>query len=118
MSINSFYRGDTKTYKFTFTDSDSVAVDCTGWTIWFTLKEDETDLDAAAVLQVSTTAGDVADDDPTNGIMYLVVPATSTDSITPAKYYYDFQRVTSDGSITTLDSGRVTVKYDITRSII
>ena len=41
MSINSFYRGDTKTYKFTFTDSDSVAVDCTGWTIWFTLKEEK-----------------------------------------------------------------------------
>lgn len=46
--IESFYRGDTKTYKFTVVDSDDVPVDITGWIFWFTLKQDLFDIDNAA----------------------------------------------------------------------
>ncbi len=117
--LSSFYRGDTRTYKFAFTDSAGAAVDITGWQLWFTLKSDPSVLDAEADLQVSTTAGDQSGDDPVNGIMYLVVTSTDTESLALGRYHYDIQRVTPNTtppSVETILRGRLKVLEDVTRS--
>lgn len=113
--LNDIFRGDTKTYKFNF----GVGVDITGWTIWFTLKNDRDQGDAYAVLQTFSTAGSNVNDDVLNGIMYLTIPSTLTDEIEPAIYWYDFQRVIpgSPPDVRTLLTGQVEIIPDITRSI-
>lgn len=113
--IANFYRGDTKVYKFTFTGQD-----ITGWSIWFTLKNDESDSDEDAVLQISATADDNALDDPVNGIMYITLTSTDTNLLVPGEFAYDFQRVISAQSppdVRTLLSGRLKVLTDISRTI-
>ena len=87
-------------------------MDITDWTIWFTLKEDEDLDDTHAAVQVSSTAGDDAEDSPALGTMFLEVfydcPAGS--------YSYDFQRVIA-GKATTLDKGQVSIKQDVTKDV-
>lgn len=109
--LNGIYRGDTKAYKFNFP-----GVDITAWTIWMTLKIDEGHSDAAASLQVSSTAGDSVNDDPINGIMYVTIPSDLCATLQPGKYFYDFQRVV-DGTppdVRTLLAGEVEIYTDIT----
>lgn len=115
IKIANFYRGDTKVYKFTFTGQD-----ITGWDIWFTMKNDESDADDDAVLQVKTTAGSNVIDDPVNGIMYVTLTSAQTDLLNPNNYFYDFQRVISSASppdVRTLLSGRLKILTDISRTI-
>lgn len=71
--INNFYRGDTVSYAMTFT-TNSVAMDITGATIWFTLKKSRNDTDAQAVLQKELTSHS----DPTHGITTMSLTSTDT----------------------------------------
>jgi len=109
--LNGIYRGDTKTYKFNFP-----GVDITDWTIWLTLKIDELSSDAAAAIQVSSTAGDNVLDDPINGIMYVTIPSDQSGTLEPGQYFYDFQRVIqgSPPDVRTLLAGQVEIYTDIT----
>jgi hypothetical protein len=119
MAIKDIFKGDTKRYKFTFDDGavPPVPVDITGWEIWFTLKVKDTDADAAAVIQVKTTAGDDINDDVANGRMYLTLTSVDTD-VAVASYVYDFQRVVpgTPPSVRTLDKDKVKVVQDVTRA--
>lgn len=111
--INDFYRGDLKTYKFSF----GQGVDITNYKIFLTLKANEDDPDGSAVMQVSSVAGDHPLDQVNNGIMYLVVKSTDTASVTPAKYFYGFQRVilgSNPLNVKTLLTGKVKILTDIT----
>jgi hypothetical protein len=113
--IDDFYRGDTRVYKFVFTDSAGSAIDITGWHIWFTLKTDKTAADTAAALQVDHTVGDNVSDDAVAGTVY--VTATSDDTaITVGTYYYDFQRVIpgTPPDVKTILAGKVKVLQDVT----
>ena len=116
--FTTMYRGDTRTIKFAVTDSNGDAVDITGYKFYCSLKSEETDLDAAAAMSVSTTVGDDARDDAAGGICYLTLSSSDTDDITPGVYYYDIQRATNDTppKVATLESGRVRVLADITRA--
>jgi hypothetical protein len=115
--ISDFKRGDTKKIRLAFTDGNGTAIDITGWQFWLTLKNDLSDLDAAAVLQVMTTVGDYVDDDAANGIVYIV--ATSSDTaIATGSYHYDIQRVIAGTppDVLTILSGKVKVTQDVTLS--
>lgn len=108
--LNNFYRGDTCSYALTFT-SNSVAMDITGATIWFTLKKNRADADSLAALQKTLTEHS----DPTHGITTLSLTKTDT-NIQTGKYFYDFQLKTLSGDIFTFLSGVVEVLEDTTRS--
>jgi hypothetical protein len=108
--INNFYRGDTVSYAMTFT-TNSVAMDITGATIWFTLKKSRNDTDAQAVLQKELTSHS----DPTHGITTMSLTSTDT-NIPCGRYFYDFQVKTLSGNIFTFLSGTVDVLEDVTRS--
>lgn len=67
-----------------------------------TLKTKLEDDDAHAVLQVTSVVGADPDDEPTNGVAYIVVSAALTAQIPPSRYFYDIQAKHSSGEIKTL----------------
>lgn len=106
------FRGDTRRYPLTFTDSAGAAIDITGWTIWFTLKEDPDVADVQAALQVSSTAGDDAADLPLQGKMFIEVFY----AVEPGQYHFDYQRVIAGKAVTIL-AGKICVKQDVTKDV-
>ena len=83
--ISDFRQGDSKVIKIDY----GVGIDVTGWKFWMTMK---TELDSSSyVAQVSTTAGDDANDDVANGIVYITIDSTTSYDIPAGKYYYDVQ---------------------------
>ena len=105
------FRGDTKNYSITiFAENERLTL--TDWTIRFTVKENKSDTDANAVIQILGTTVD-AD----NGIGKIVLNKAHTDTLTPGDYYYDIQidNLTT-GQVSTIRNGIFTVKEDITRT--
>ena len=97
-------QGDTWKIKIDYSDDGAIspAPDITGYKFWLTLKSDYADLDADAILQFETTAGNYSGDDPTNGIAYIVIPPATTSAVGSGYYYYDIQSLTPSGEIITL----------------
>jgi hypothetical protein len=85
MALQNFRRGDTYKLKLSFPGKD-----ITGWLFTFTMKAALEDVTPA--LQLSKTAGDGANDDPVNGIVYLEIDSATSGNLTPGSYYYDIQR--------------------------
>lgn len=83
--IQDFRQGNTKVIKIDY----GKGVDITGWTFYFTLKQDIDD--ATPVAQVSTTAGDDPNDDVVNGLAFLTLDSTTSATIDPGKYYWSIQ---------------------------
>jgi hypothetical protein len=80
---------DTKTFTIRLSRS-GVAVDISGWYLYFTVKSDFNDLDASAVISKNTLF-------PTNaesqaGIGYLELSSTET-NIAAGFYYYDMKLI-------------------------
>jgi hypothetical protein len=118
MSLAAFYRGDTKTYPFTFKVKDSdpvVPIDLTGKTLKFTMKAAKSDPDPGALQK---TLGPFSGPDAVAGTGTLVLTSTDTDALTPGKYFFDFQLTdpgTSPPTVQTVGAGSVTVLEDVTR---
>ena len=112
MNLDPIYRGDTIAYTFNFQESGGTSYDISNMTLWFTIKTNEDDPDASAVLQDNVTFP--ADTNSANGIGYLTIAASSTD-INPGTYYFDFQLVNGT-TVTTLGKGTVSIIQDITVS--
>jgi hypothetical protein len=107
------YKGDDKDFNLTLTDGDNnTPINITGDTIWFTVKENETDADPG-VLQKEITSHT----SPTTGQTTISLSNSDTGNLTPAEYYYDIQRVTAAAKVQTLVKGRFIVTQDITTSI-
>lgn len=109
----------------------------TGYTsLWFTAKWDRDNTDAESVLQVKKNAsgsgdgllyvngataanaalGSITVTDATTGAIVIAVDETVTDDLSPAGIYYDVQ-VLNAGSVSTLDSGTLTISADVTRAV-
>ena len=110
MSRLSVYRGDDKTFNFTFKNSNGAAINITDWTIFFTLKEHEADADDDAKIKKDVTSHT----SPTDGLSQLSITDSDT-NLDPKKYYYDFQIKKDDGIIRTLVKGDFRVLTGITR---
>ena len=107
-------RGDDETIQLTFKDSDGVAINITGYTIFFTVKlECEIDVsdsvDATAVIKKEITSHS----DPTHGITQLVLNEADT-NLAPGIYYWDLQLV-KDGVVSSTQRGELELTTDITR---
>ena len=115
MTDLSIYRGDSKTWNLSFTDSDGQAINITGYTIFFTVKKknsytDDT-VDTDAVIQKNVTVHT----DPEQGQTQLVLQPSDTSSVIPAVYVYDMQLKDDSGTILTFISGNFTITADVTR---
>ncbi len=100
------HRGDDYTLTLTFADTD-----ITGYKIYYTLKENETDDDDDAVIAKTVASHS----DPTNGITAVTLSAEETNDLL-GTYYYDAQYKAAGGTIKTAMSGVITFNGDITRS--
>ena len=108
-NILQVYRGDDKSYTLNFTDSDSAAVDITGYTIYFTVKENRTDTDANAIITKDVTSHSSA----LGGITIITLSSTDTGQ-TVKKYYYDISWKDSSNKIRTLLSDTFEIVQDTT----
>ena len=106
-------RNDDLPVTITFTDANGVAVNITGSTCFFTVKANNTDLDAAAKIAKSWGAHL----DPVNGITTFNIVPTDTVNLL-GKYYFDVQLKTAAGLIYTPIHGIFTVLADTTLRIV
>jgi|DEB0MinimDraft_6_1074348.scaffolds.fasta_scaffold01024_5 hypothetical protein len=114
--LSPLVRGDDWTIKLTLSDSGS-PLNITGYTYWFTLKDNIDDADPGA-LQVSITpSASGSPSEASQGIVYITAAKALTDTVTPATYNYDVQQVDGTGKVQTLLIGKVKVVKDVTRSI-
>lgn len=108
-----YYRGDDHSFIMTITDSSGTAIDITGYTFTYTVKniKDNVIDDSTAIIQKSVTSHT----DPTAGITSIALTPTET-NVTPGVYYHDFQMKDTSGDIFTFAEGKTRIKADVTRS--
>ena len=110
--LSPLVRGDDWTIKLAITSGGS-ALDITGYTYWFTLKDN---IDESDPGDVQVTANPSATGTPAQGIVYINVNKSLTNSLVAKTYNYDIQQLDAAGKIQTLLLGKVKVVKDVTRS--
>lgn len=111
--IESFYKGDTKSWVLTFTRNGS-AINLTGGKVYMTIKTKKSDADANATLQVTVTSHTT----PASGITTVTLTSSQTNAfVAETTYYYDFRLIESGGTVTTVPPGTFTVKEPITKAV-
>lgn len=102
-------RGDDKSWILTFTDDAGTPINLTGSSVFFTVKLNQRDPDSSALIQKEVTSHT----SPTTGVTTVTITNTDT-NLEARDYYYDFQYVTSGGTVTTILYGKFSVVQDIT----
>lgn len=108
------YRGDDYTLRVAIKDSLGIAVDVTGWQLTATMKISTALLDVDAPVQVVMPA--LTGADALVGVFYVHLPREQTANLVPTKYFFDLQRTFND-RVTTVFSGLVLIKPDVTRGV-
>jgi len=106
------YRGDDLSFKLNFADTDGVAIDITGWLIFFTLKLDKDDSDSEAIYSKTIEAPSGSSD----GTITVSIPGADLNTLV-GPYYYDFQFVDASDNVRTITSGAITFEKDVTRRV-
>jgi hypothetical protein len=96
--------------------SEGSVLDITGYTFWFTLKENVDDADPGALQVTATPDISTSPTEASQGIIYIKVPRADTNNLSAKTYNYDVQQVDNSGNVQTLLLGKVKVVKDITRS--
>jgi len=111
------YRGDDAAFSIEVFQEDGITPQTiAGATLKFTAKDRRTDADVAAVFALETGSGIVHVDEP-NGLATITLPAAVTDGFVAQRVLvWDLQITGAGGEIRTLDSGRLTVILDVTRT--
>lgn len=110
-------RGDSDDLDGTVTTAAGVAVNITGFSIWFTLKWSKGDADVDAVLQ-KTTADGITITSGADGEFTVTIDAGDLDAVDKdASLYYDIQIKDGTGKVYTRQEGLYRVTRDVTRSI-
>jgi hypothetical protein len=112
MSNIEVIRGDDVSLKLTFTDINGNAIDLTDTTVFFTVKKKLSDTDDEALISKTIDTFD----DPTTGIMTILISDTETD-LKSGSYYYDVQLKDENGYISSISKQRFSVEQDITLRI-
>lgn len=105
-------RGDTFIKILYFKDGSGAVIDITGWTIYFTIKDNIDDIDADAIVSKTITEHD----DPTNGKSIVLLTASETNAL-DGDYVYDIQFKKDDtgGTVYTMMQGEISFSKDVTR---
>lgn len=103
----SFQRGDDLPLVVTVSDLDGLPVDLTG----VLLAADVRETASAPMLLASFT---ITVTDPVGGVLSMLLPATTTAGL-PTHSVWDLQSTWLDGSVLTLQSGRLHAQGDVTR---
>ena len=95
----------------TFTDEDGVAVNITGYTVYFTVKRNINDTDAEALISKTITSHTT----PISGITTLTLSQTDTDLV-PRNYVYDLQLKDTSNKESASDAGKFIVEQPVRAS--
>lgn len=94
-----------------------VAVDITDYVMTLTFVLDAGDTEEVPTVQVETTAGDYALDDPVNGLMFVEMISGESAKLVEDRYEYGFERripdalmVEAEDQVLTVDAGKVKIK--------
>lgn len=113
-------RGDTEYYDMAMIRGDA-AVPLSGANvkIWFTIKREDEDLDADALIALNSVANptQVVITDEAAGLFYVRLDPTDTEDITDEHLLYDVQVREQDNRFTTVRKGKFKLIRDITRSV-
>ena len=101
-------RGDTKTWTLYVEDDDGNDIDISGYTVFFTAKNNINDSDDDAVIKKTITSHT----NPTAG--ETQIDLTSTDTAVVANLVFDIQVKKSTGEIVTITPGILSILQDIT----
>lgn len=103
------YSQVTKTYELTVKDTEyNITKDLTGWTIYFTCKENMADTDDNAKIKKDITDHS----DPTNG--KTLIELTAIDTNLSGSYHYDIKYLTDEGKTGILYRGRINFTKPVT----
>jgi len=116
------YRGDTKSIEMAAVEADGTTpINLSGWSLWFTGKNNILDADGSAVFQKETGSGIVVTDAASGEATITLAPADTdslmgTGSATSVDLFCDLQGVDGSGNVATLATGKLTVLAEITRT--
>ncbi len=116
-------RGDSRTIRGTLKHPvTNLALDISGFVIWFTVKRRYRDLDASAIIRKSTDGaiGGIIVPDATNGTFFVSILPENTNTLESKdliELIYDVQIITAAGLIQTVARGKFVVKGEITQAI-
>lgn len=102
------FRKTTKVYELNF-KKDGQVLPITGWTIYFTVKENMADPDVDAKIKKDITTHI----DPTQGKTIIELSTIDTD-LDPKSYYYDIKYKDAEGNAGILFRGRITIIEPVT----
>lgn len=105
-------QGTTLLKPIVWRDSAGVAVNLAGYTAKMQIRQSVGSTDV--LLEMSTTNGKIAIT-PSTGTITLVFSAATTAAITWKRGKYDLELTSSDGTVTRLIEGQITVSQEITR---
>lgn len=111
MSKIEVIRGDDVTLNATFQDENGQAINLTGCTVFFTVKDNYTSTDDSAALISKTVTSHTF---PLLGQTSISLTSTDT-NLAEADYYYDFQLKDASNKITSTQRGLLAVTWDVTR---
>jgi hypothetical protein len=109
----SIRRGDTWVETWNILDALGAAVDVTGAKFYMTIKNNTGDADPG-VLQLTSPSSGIVITTAASGIVTATITATQSAALAAQTYVYDIQMKASNGDVTTLDTGTLTVSPDIT----
>jgi hypothetical protein len=112
MTTISIIRGDDVAINATFKNETGTPINITGYTLFFTVKEEytsTTDVDAAISKTITSFTS------PTIGNTVINLTNNDTENLTEKDYYYDFQLKDTTGKIASTVRGLFSVTLDITR---
>lgn len=106
-----FDSGDDEDIDIERLKADGSPYDLTGWEFWLTIKDDTSQADADAALQITVTSHT----DPTNGLTTITIPAADSADL-EYDYVYDIQEKKASGKIQTLMKGNMSFAPDVTEA--
>jgi hypothetical protein len=110
-------RGDSTPFKFQVKDANDVPVDVTGADFWWTAKDRVADADNVAVIAKTKAGGGIVVTNQTLGQAEVrLVPADTSGFTDNRVLLWDLQIKDQSGKVQTLDSGKLTVVADVTRT--
>lgn len=110
------FRGDDKTFEITVKDSDDVAVDLTGGTMFFSVKETENDPTALITKDSAVGITEIEFTNPTGGIAQIKLVPADTRNLKAGEYLYDVQFTTTTSTKHTLVKAKLTLFDDVTQT--
>ena len=108
------YQGDYVPIEIEVTEND-VALDITGYTLFFMVKDDVEDLDDDAVIDITILPEDLTD--PTHGITLMEITHEDSDVPVMKGRVYGFKLIDTDGNPVTFDEGKFNVIRPTVRKV-